>query len=223
MKKRQLWLDYLRGMAVIWMIIFHFTYDLTLFRLISVDMDHGFWFFFPRLIAGTFLFCVGAALEYAHSSREPFSALYPRLKKLGICALLVSLSTFLIFRSQWIYFGTLHCIWFSTVVGFFFIGKRNLQFLVMSLILFFQWGLNFDIKWLSKLINRPSLDFIPVYPWFSLVLLGMLIAPKIKWKEFDFGMPSRILRWLSQHSLEIYLIHQPLLYGILFLVSLTFT
>jgi uncharacterized membrane protein len=66
---RAAYLDALRGLAVVWMIIFHTAYDLTLFRYLNLDFSDGFWFAFPRIIAGTFLFCVGISLNYGHSPK----------------------------------------------------------------------------------------------------------------------------------------------------------
>ena len=59
-------LDQIRGLAVLFMLIFHFTYDLKLFGHVDVNFQEGFWFFFPRLIVFMFLWSVGASLELVH-------------------------------------------------------------------------------------------------------------------------------------------------------------
>jgi uncharacterized membrane protein len=61
------------------------------------------------------------------------------------------------------------------------------------------------------------MDFIPAYPWFWVTLLGMITGPWVlaKW-------PARAnppLEFLGKHALKIYLLHQPLFYGLAALVA----
>ena len=54
---RLLGLDAARTLAVVCMVIFHFTFDLALFGFIPADpMSQPFWYYFARMIAGSFLF-----------------------------------------------------------------------------------------------------------------------------------------------------------------------
>ena len=114
---RSHFLDALRGMAVIWMVIFHTAFDLRMFGYFKADFSQGFWFSFPRVIAFTFLFCVGASLYLAHHPKTNWKVLGQRVFKLGTASLLVSLCTYLIFPGQWIFFGTLHCILVGSLLG----------------------------------------------------------------------------------------------------------
>jgi len=210
------YLDILRAVAVIWMIIFHIAYDMRMFGLNRIDFAEGFWFAFPRVIAGTFLFCVGIALNYTHKNGVEKGALFKRLKKLGIAALLVSIGTYVVFPQQWIYFGTLHCILAGSLLGAFFVHRRNLALVIMIFIMIMQYGLGFGIKWLSGLLQRPSLDFIPIYPWFWVILLGILLGPYLSRMSFLMNLRTpKFFDFLGRHSLIIYLVHQPLIFGVL--------
>lgn len=210
------YLDILRAVAVIWMFIFHVAYDMRMFGMNNIDFAEGFWFAFPRLIAGTFLFCVGIALNYTHKNGVETSALFKRLKKLGISALLVSLGTFIAFPQQWIYFGTLHCILAGSILGAFFVHRRKAAFFVMISIMILQYGLGFGIHWLSSLLQRPSMDFIPIYPWFWVILLGILAGPYLSRSGFLMSLRTpKFFDFLGRHSLVIYLVHQPLIFGAL--------
>lgn len=215
---RKVWLDGLRGLAVIWMIIFHASYDLRMFGLVDWDFSQGFWYGFPRFIAFTFLFCVGASLNYGHTPKPNWKAIGSRSLKLGAAALAVSLGTYFIFPSQWIFFGTLHCILVGSVLGALVVNHRTLAWILLTLILIGQYVLPFDIKWVSSIIQKPSMDFIPIYPWFWAILLGILTGPYLsRIRHFDRLRPNRFLNFLGQHSLKIYLLHQPVIFGSIWL------
>ncbi len=212
-------LDALRGMAVIWMIIFHTCYDMRMLGFINWDFSSGFWFAFPRIIAFTFLFCVGMSLNFAHTPHIRWKSIGQRSLKLGLSALIISLSTYLTFPNQWVYFGTLHCILVGSVLGAILVNKRKMAFAIMMAILIAQYGLGYDIKWVSSIMQRQSMDFIPIYPWFWAVLIGILLGPYLSKNRHIGAIKSpKVLSLLGTHSLKIYLLHQPIIYGVLWVI-----
>lgn len=208
-------LDGLRGLAVIWMIIFHFFYDLRTFNIIGWDFNTGFWYGFPRVIAFTFLFCVGLSLFYSHANGFRKKAFIERSAKLFFAALVISVGTYVAFPNGWIYFGTLHCIFLGSILGVLFVNHRAMAFILMVSIMFSQYVLGYDIQWVSANITKKySMDFIPIYPWFWAILLGIVVAPLLKQVTIlSYFKCPRFLSWLGKHSLKIYLIHQPVLFG----------
>ncbi len=217
---RSNFLDSLRGIAVLWMIIFHTAYDLKIFQFIDLDFTQGFWFSFPRVIAFTFLFCVGLSLYYTHASGIKWKSLQQRTFKLAFSAGAVSLGTYLLFPTQWIFFGTLHCILIGSILGALVVNRRTIAFVILILLLTLQYGFGLDLKWVSRIIHKPSMDFIPIYPWFWTIVLGILTGPylsRISW--FIKMRPLPFLNYLGQHSLLIYLIHQPVIFGLIWAFS----
>jgi uncharacterized membrane protein len=212
--------DSLRGLTIIWMIIFHFTYDLSMFKLVNVDFNHGFWYYFPRIIAFTFLFCVGISLELAHAASLNKQKFWKRFTKISVAALLISVLTYFIYPEEWIYFGTLHCIAVGSLISIPFLHRFWLQLITLITILFLQWGLGFDVAFISKILKQKSMDFIPIYPWFEAILIGMLVTPFIlKNKEKLNQYRLVFLENLGKKSLIIYIVHQPVLYLIAYLLS----
>jgi uncharacterized membrane protein len=214
------YLDILRGLAVIWMIIFHASYDLKILGLVNWDFSQGFWYAFPRFIAFTFLYCVGISLHLTHSPQINLPNFKKRTLKLALASFGVSLASYLFNPGQWIYFGTLHCILAGSLLGMLFIGKKRLIILFMLAIIYLQYVQGFDIRWVSQTIQKPSLDFIPIYPWFWVILAGMFSAPYLSKNRqiCDIKVPH-FLSFLSVNSLKIYLIHQPFIFGTLWLVK----
>jgi len=195
------------------MIIFHASYDLQIFGFVDWDFSQGFWFGFPRLIAFTFLFCVGASTNYTHCPNIRWDFLGRRSFKLGLAAFIISLSTFFLFPTQWIFFGTLHCILVGSILAAILVNHRKISWVLLGLILLGQYVLDFDIKWVSSIVKKPSMDFIPIYPWFWAILLGMLTGPYLAKVKRLNSLPSvTFLNTLGRNSLIIYLLHQPILY-----------
>jgi len=217
---RVILLDLLRTTAIVWMIIFHTAYDLKTFGFTNLEFNQGFWFYFPRVIAGLFLFCVGVSSYLTHSGRIDFSKLKNRSLNLGFWAIIISLVTFFLFPRQWIYFGTLHCIFLGSLLSAPLVNRPKLATFILISILVGQYALDYDIKWVSRFTDNQSMDFIPIYPWFWVILLGQLSSPLIL--RMNNGKWLNRFSWtsmLSKHSLKIYLLHQPLLFGVLWVVK----
>jgi uncharacterized membrane protein len=148
-KPRYLMIDVTRGFAVLLMIIFHVAYDLNNFGLVSIDFfKNVFWFVFPRFIVTLFLICVGVSLALVHKEGIKWVAVRRRFYKIGGWALVISAVTYFLFPKNFVYFGILHCIAVSSVVGVFFVRPPKLALLIglMSVI--------------SNLIFKPTLFFL---------------------------------------------------------------
>ena len=211
--------DELRGVAVVLMIIFHFSYDLRMFGFASMDFQRDFfWWFLPRLIVFLFLFSMGISTCLGHWPKLKKRSFFIRLAKVGGGAAAVSLVTFLLFPDRWIYFGTLHCITLSSLAILPFMGRPWLALILGLALPISKWVFKFGPTWFS--LKHQSMDYIPFTPWFGICLLGVF--------AFHHGLhkvvillPQTIkvgLQFLGRHSFLIYIVHQPLLYGTVYLV-----
>ncbi len=78
------------------------------------------------------------------------------------------------------------------------------------------------LGWIGFMTAKPRTeDYVPLFPWFGVLLLGVAAGHallKTQFRAIAFaGRWPRFMGWLGQHSLAIYMIHQPLLIGLLFL------
>lgn len=66
-----------------------------------------------------------------------------------------------------------------------------------------------------------SLDYVPFFPWVFAFWMGYFIYQEIKrrdWLKYLSFISFKPLEWLGRHSLIIYMLHQPLVYGLLHLI-----
>jgi len=226
-------IDLARGLAIGAMIIYHFGWDLSFLKLIQTNiLEIPAWRWFARGIAGSFLILAGIGLALAHAQglrRVPFLR---RLLKVGGAALAVTLVTFFAFPESYIFFGILHCIAVSSVLALPFL-RLNPPVILASAAFFLAapWFFTspaFDRPWLDWLglgaMDPVTNDYVPVFPWFGLVLIGVAAGKLLlrrkdamglaRWRAGDVA--SRALVWAGRKSLPIYLLHQIVLLAVLY-------
>jgi len=232
-RRRIFALDYARAIALVGMAIYHFTYDLTWFGLVPPGTaTRGSWAIFARIVAGSFIFIAGISLHLAHRDGLRLRAWSRRFAVLLAAAAAVSAATYLAIPSRFVYFGILHSIAFSGLVGLAFLRVPApitlLAVLAVALAPRVLGGMPmFDTVWLAWLGLSPwfppAVDYVPVFPWLAPFLAGMGVA-KIAdrfgiWERLTTTAPSRmgrVLAWPGEHSLVVYLVHQPVLIGLLY-------
>jgi uncharacterized membrane protein len=207
-------LDNLRGFTTLLMFFFHFCFDLNNFGFIKVDILNGkFWYFLPRLIVFLFLFAVGISLYISHASYISWRPFFLRLIKILVCALAISLTTYILFPNHWIYFGTLHAIAVISIMSLPFIKYPKIS-LIIALSLFTpSIFFNFNLPWFS--LPHQSWDYISPFPWLGASLLGIFAAHRNVQNIFlPENKLTTSLAFMGKHSLVIYLLHQPIFFSL---------
>ncbi len=228
-------LDLLRGVAVILMIGFHGICDIA---FLANQPPQSFWLIalWQRVVAMLFLTLAGISL-WLNQTKSPQSS-YRLLCYRGLTLLTwgggITLVTRLLLPDGFIIFGILHLIGLATILSypFFRLGKLNLL-LATAIILSgaYLQNFRFPFPWLLWVGLIPqefsSYDYFPLLPWFGLILLGIYLG-KIFYRNHTRLLPLgdcpmaktvRCLCWLGRRSLLIYLLHQPILLGFLFLIK----
>ena len=226
-------IDVARGLALMAMTAFHFTWDLANFRVIDPQiMFQPFAVWSARSIAATFLFLAGAGLFLAHEKSINWRGFGWRFAQVGGAALLISAATWFATPDAFIFFGILHQIAFASLAGLAFLRLPWWAVLASGLLVLFsrthlQTAL-LDAPWwwwsgLSQVIPVSN-DYVPVFPFSAMVLLGIAAAKigritgvlaNIAQFDSDNGA-TRFLQFLGRHSLVYYLLHQPVIIAVLY-------
>ncbi len=208
------------------MIVFHFVRDLEMFAIISSGTTlGGGWAVFARLIAGTFLFLSGVSFALTHRENLRFRKWMSRLVVVSGAAALVSLASFLAMPDRWIYFGILHTIAAASVIGLGFVRAPAIVSALGALSVWWaaaEFGRSLALPiWLvwTGLGSSypPTLDYLPLLPWIAPFLAGLAFAKIIPPERLEprWTSPPKALAWPGQHSLAVYLCHQPVLIALI--------
>lgn len=240
--KRYDFLDSLRGLTIVSMILYHFVWDLVfIFGQDLVWFKTGFSYIWQQSICWCFILLSGFCFNL--SSRK----LRRGLIVFG-CGAGVSIVTGVFMPDEIIIFGILTFIGSAMLIMTFlqkFIQKVPARLGAIVSFILFAFSKNITLGYLGffgiKLIYLPNIlyanvvstyfgflsddfysaDYFPIFPWIFLFVCGFFIGKlflhnnlldKIQFKS------NKILAQIGKYSLWIYLAHQPLIYGILYLI-----
>lgn len=237
--KRRLWeVDALRGFAIVEMIFYHFVWDLNYFGLVDYTLVVGPWQWFARSIATLFIFTVGVSLTLSYNREQQklrhgrlFGKYLLRGAKIFGLGLVITAATYLFIGRGFVIFGILHLIGVSIVLAYPFL-KTNRWITLAAGLLVIVAGIMVDglrsqspwLLWLGiKQVGTYMVDYYPVLPWYGIALIGIFAGyslypngeRRIRFPAWGGTAPARGLQFLGRHSLVIYLIHQPILIGLL--------
>lgn len=182
-KKRFLDLDFLRSLAIIGMIFYHFFFILNYYEIYGVDFENVTVRFFAQLVRFDFLALVGVGMVISYyrvlnAGRGRLRAILQQWKRgvmVGGCALIVTLATYWFISEEFVRFGILHLIAVSIVFWSFFVEKKWIV-LGLSVVYFWIGG------WFSW-IGLGGVDF------------GHLGADKTVVENFKFAYFLRDMMW----------------------------
>jgi uncharacterized membrane protein len=240
---RRLWeVDTVRGIAIVLMVCYHFIFDLSYFGAYSGNMYATSWQLVARSIGTAFILVMGVSLTLRYDrlkleldQKQLFLKYLQRGASLFGWGMVITVVTYFVLGSGFVVFGILHLLGLSVILAFPFLRSRwaslvagivaiGLGVYLSSVITLSPW-----LLWLGvPQFRRHMVDYYPILPWFGFALfgvfLGLTLYPRgirrFTLPDLSHTAPIRALTYLGKHSLLIYLVHQPIMLGILMLVGI---
>lgn len=236
-------IDALRGFALVNMVLFHLVYDI--FNIFSAETgwnSEPLTIIWERFICCSFIILSGVSFNFSH---HPFK----RGIILNACGFLITVVTVLVMPSQAVWFGILNFLGCAMMIAYplkaYLENIKPVIGATVSLILFaFLYGIPegyvgffgieifklpeflYGIK-VFAFIGFPSADFhstdyFPIIPWIFLFLSGYFAWRVIKNcnAERFFKRKIPFFDFIGCHTLVIYILHQPIIMGVLNLLFL---
>lgn len=235
-------LDELRGLLILNVVAYHTLYDLVyLFgvKLPWFQTEGAYWW--QQWMSGSLIFMAGIGCLLTHSN------LRRGLKTFGL-GMALTLGTLVVMPDQIIAFGILHfmgaamllfallrplldkipadtglwvCLALFVLTKNIYYGNVGIPYLWEVAVpeLFYRSKLLFPIG-----LPHPdfcSADYFPLFPWLFLFLAGSFLGRRIPaGKVPDFASQSRVpfMSYIGKRTLLIYLVHQPLIFVLLYLI-----
>ena len=241
-------LDELRGFAIFCMVFYHAFY--TIGMLFKWEWGTSLMKFFAPAepyYAGLFIIISGIACNLSHSNIERGSKLF------FISYIVTIITFLSVGKNFVIRFGILHmlavcmmlygiltkvCRLIPLWVGF----AVNILLFILTIDVVkgyigipFLWHIDLPVQWYQTDFLFPlgfikkgfvSSDFFPIFPWMFLFFAGCFfgrLAVQKKFPKFTYKKHIPFFSFLGKHSLIIYLLHQPVIFGICSLLSKVIT
>jgi uncharacterized membrane protein len=217
-------IDFFRGVAILLMVVFHLVVDLKDFYGFPLDYLQGFWYYEGKLSAIMFMLLAGISTCFGRN------VLKHGLRVFG-WGMVLTVITYIYYPHMYIRFGILHLLGSSLLLYYFIRKLPSKVMAVLSIVIIIVGNvfirMDVDSPFLFPLglttANFMSMDHYPLLPWSGVFLLGVvtgrilygtrqsLIVKPYKFETIEF---------LGRHSLLIYLIHQPIMIMILYLLHM---
>ena len=220
-------LDVWRSLAILLMMVYHILYDLHVFGILGREAVFSPWPMSVRFAAvGSFMLISGMVVRFSHNSIRRGAIVF-------CCGLLVSLVMH--FVGEPVQFGVLHNLGFMMMAYGALSPRlkvpRGIWFPIVCVVVFgITYYINADVRVNTNLLvplglypeDFYSADYYPIFPWSMAFALGVWLGGYLpQWREKLPLLRQRFHPALSiagRHSLIIYLAHQPVFYGICWLI-----
>lgn len=217
-------LDFFRWIALLLMVYFHLIRSMS--ELYGYDIIYSTWvnFYIGKISAILFILISGIVFTFGKFNLKRFLLLA------GI-ALAISAATYFYNSDYVIVFGIIHFFALSSLLAIVFkkINTYAILIIWMAIIRAWPWigsiSANSDYLLFIWVVSKwfQSADFYPLIPRFGVYLLGMWISKifytnkrNIFWKIFNVWP----INFVGRNTLLIYLIHQPIIILVLYLIHI---
>lgn len=228
-------IDFLRGLSIILVVGYHLLYDLGAFvgveRFLgfTTDLSSVAWRVAQNFFAGLFIVLSGTSCSLSRNNVR-------RGLRLLAVSFLVTAVTYAFDPSSAVWFGILQLLAVSILIyGAAFERSGPIACAAWGAVVLglgaalpaLKNGLVVRFDWLLPLgIHSPgftSFDYFPLIPWLGIFFIGAALGKSVyapKRSLLPWRLPQTFVNAAGRHSLLIYVVHQPLIMGVLWALGL---
>ena len=241
-KERFKLIDTVRGFSFICMVFYHLLFDLVYIYNVKIPLfDSDIIKILQQMIVFSFVFISGISVHFSRNKLKNGIIIF-------LCGLILTLVTFVFIPSQFIAFGILHMLGLCGILTalfydklikippaagiilsvLFFLITENISSGYISLLnfklylpkIFYDLKYSFPFGFYDSAFH--SSDYYPLFPWAFIYFTGLyywLFVKnfKIIYKINRLGIP--VLNKAGEYTLIGYMLHQPVIYIILFMLN----
>jgi len=233
-------LDFFRGLSVVAMVLYHLFWDLVYFDLVPWDLLGDDPVLIAKAIGASFQLIAGISLSISYArtvEQQGPGGIWRKyvLRGLKLLAWATGVALVVYFAVDMpIFFGILHLLGTAIILSPLFLPRPRLAGLMgLVLIAAAPWAAQLPAGswWLVPLgigeAEIPMADYYPLLPWLGVVLVGIWLGSvlypggkrRLRMQALVRLSSLRGTAWIrfcGRHSLLIYLIHQPLIFALVF-------
>ncbi len=214
-------LDSLRATALVMMLVLNFVTDLNHFGIMNTETGDQWWWM-ARIAASLFVGISGVSYFLAHRLEYDFTKTSGRTKRLIFWAFVITIITYIFEPSAYVRFGVLHLLALASIVAFPVARKPEFALGIGLILLIIPLSSNSNLVWLGlRETGFLAVDYFPLNPWLGIFFIGLALASRIYPEGkplIEIQWPEKWL-WFGRNTLTIYVIHQPILIGLLVLTG----
>jgi uncharacterized membrane protein len=203
------------------MLVLNFVTDLNHFGIMNTETGDQWWWL-ARIAASLFVGISGVSYFLAHRLEYDFTKTSGRTKRLIFWAFVITIITYIFEPSAYVRFGVLHLLALASIVAFPVARKPEFALGIGLILLIIPLSSNSNLVWLGlRETGFIAVDYFPLNPWLGIFFIGLALASRI----YPEGKPLTEIQWpekwlwFGRNTLTIYVIHQPILIGLLILTG----
>ena len=229
------YLDYIRGIAFILMLIFHIFIFLELFTNLNINTSNILLSQIGLIARYLFVILFGLSLYLSYKYKKNYQEYKKKyLKKiilLFISSIYITIFTYFILPEQFVYFGILHFMFLSMILLYYFINNYNILLILFIILIYFLIYNNYYNIYnkTDNIFNgilglgfyKRSLDHFKLLKWLPVVIAGILLGHlsnklNILENKNNTNKLLVILKYIGSNTLILYNIHFPIIYIIIY-------
>lgn len=229
MNNRLYIIDFIRGCAIIMMVIFHIFLSFNLFNNTNYNLSTGILNLFGIISRNIFIFLSGISLylSYKNNKKKFINKQINRLISIFIFSIIVTILSYIVLPDKYIIFGILHYMFLSLLILVLYLKFFNTKYLYgfLGLSLIFKNielspNIIFDNNYFGHILGfnpyyKNTIDYFPLKNWLYKSILGIIFASYINIEKKNINyFKNSVITKLGKNSLFIYIFHLPIMYFI---------